>query len=132
MKYLLTFHVDQSRMADATAEEMREAMAAWNRFDAEAIDAGAMIACEPLQDSGCATTLEIRESGERVMTDGPFAESKEQLGGFCLLQCADLDEALSWARKVPLNQGSIQVSPVQDFSQFGYVSPSPDLIKATA
>jgi hypothetical protein len=132
MKYLLTFHVDQRLMADATPEEMREAMDAWKRFDAEAIDAGALIAIEPLQDSSNATTIEIKPSGERVTTDGPFAESKEQLGGFCLLDCADLDEALSWATKVPMNSGSIQVSPVQDFSQFGYSSPTPVPIKAAA
>jgi hypothetical protein len=125
MKYLLTFHVDQRTMDDASPEEMREAMQRWTEFDAEAVAAGAMIACEALQDSANATTMAIAPNGDRPISDGPFAESKEQLGGFCLLECANLDEALEWARKVPMRSGSIQVSPIQDYSQHGYESPTP-------
>jgi hypothetical protein len=125
MKYLLTFHMDQRRLADADPQEMKEAIARWNAFDAEAVEAGAMIACEPLQDSSNATTLSLADGGQTVVIDGPFAETKEQLAGFCLLECPDLDAALAWARKVPMDRGSIQVSPVQDFSQQGYESPTP-------
>jgi len=132
MKYLLTFHLDQRTMDDATPEEMREAMQRWNEFDDEAVAAGAMIACEALQDSANATTMAIAADGDRVVSDGPFAESKEQLGGFCLLECANLDEALEWARKVPMNNGSIQVSPIQDFSAYGYESPTPAPAAATS
>jgi hypothetical protein len=132
MKYLLTFHVDQSRAADSSPAEMNEAMERWNAFDRDAVDAGALIACEPLQDAATATTIEFTESGERVTTDGPFAESKEQLGGFCVLECADLDEALSWANKVPLGAGYIQVSTVQDLSQYGFESSTVEPVKAAA
>ena len=132
MKYLLTFHVDQSRAADSSPEETREAMERWNAFDTEAIDAGAMIACEPLQDASTATTIEVTERGERITTDGPFAETKEQLGGFSLLECGDLDEALAWANKVPMGAGYIQVSAIQDLSQYGYDSPTVEPAKATA
>jgi hypothetical protein len=132
MKYLLTFHVDQSRTADSSPEETKEAMERWNAFDREAVDAGALIACEPLQDAATATTIEVTESGERVTTDGPFAESKEQLGGFCVLECADLDEALAWANKVPVGVGYIQVSTVQDLSQYGFESSTVEPVKAAA
>jgi hypothetical protein len=132
MKYLLTFYVDQSRYADSSPEETRRAMEAWNAFDSELVEAGGMIACEPLADSSTATTIEVTETGERVTTDGPFAESKEQLGGFCLLECKDLDEALAWANKVPIGTGYIQVSTIQDLSQYGYESATVQPVKATA
>ena len=58
------------------------------------------------------------------MTDGPFAETKEQLGGYYLLECADLDEALAWAKKVPTRPGNaVEVWPAMDFSGFGYEDP---------
>jgi hypothetical protein len=132
MKYLLTFIVDQSRMQDASPEEMKEAMERWNAFDNEAIEKGAFIACEPLEPSSTATTVRIREDGERLVTDGPFAESKEQLGGFCLLDCDSFDEALEWANKVPMGAGSIEVRAVMDLSQFGYSSKTPTPARATA
>jgi hypothetical protein len=132
MKYLLTFHVDQSRYADSSPEETRRAMEAWNAFDSELVEAGRMIACEPLENSSTATTIEVKDTGERVTTDGPFAESKEQLGGFCLLECKDLDEALAWANKVPIGTGYIQVSAIQDLSQYGYESATVQPVKAAA
>jgi hypothetical protein len=121
MKYLLTFVVEEGAM-DSSPEEMREALERWAAFDQEAVDAGAMIACEPLEDSSKSRTLRVTRGAEPVLTDGPFAESKEQLGGFCLLECANADEALEWARKVPLREGSIEVKPIMDLSQFGYES----------
>ena len=60
------------------------------------------------------------EGGERTVTDGPFAESKEVLGGFYLLECADLDEALEWAKKVPVPGGAVEVRPVMDYEGGGY------------
>jgi len=132
MKYLLTFVVDQRRMSDASPEAMKAALEAWKAFDAEAIEAGAMIACEPLEDASLAKTMRVSESGERPTTDGPFAETKEQLGGFALLECSGLDEALEWASKVPLGEGSIEVRAVMDFSQYGYESPTVGPAAATA
>jgi hypothetical protein len=121
MKYLLSFVVEEGATADATPEEMQEAMEAWNAFDTEAAEKGALIACEPLEKTSEATTVHLR-NGERMVTDGPFAESKEQLGGFALLECASRDEAIEWAHKVPLTSGSIEVRPVMDLSKFGYES----------
>jgi hypothetical protein len=75
--------------------------------------------------------MRLRDEGERLVTDGPFAESKEQLGGFCLLECEDLDEALEWARKVPLRSGSIEIRPIMDLSAFGYESRTVSPVRAT-
>jgi hypothetical protein len=122
MKYLLSFIVEEGAMENASPEQMQESLERWAAFDDEAVARGAMIACEPLETGSVATTLRIRENGDRIVTDGPFAESKEQLGGFALLDCENLDEALEWARKVPMQEGSIEVRPVMDLSRFGYES----------
>jgi hypothetical protein len=122
MRYLLSFIVDEGAMENSSPQEMREALDRWSAFDDEAVERGVLIACEPLEGSSVATTVSVREDGDRVVTDGPFAESKEQLGGFCLLECGNLDEALEWAGKVPMRAGSIEVRPVMDLSRFGYES----------
>jgi hypothetical protein len=122
MRYLLSFIVEERAMENGSPEEMQESLERWSAFDDEAVAKGAMIACEPLESSAVATTIHVREDGERIVTDGPFAESKEQLGGFCVLDCENLDEALEWASKVPMRTGSIEVRPVMDLSQFGYRS----------
>jgi hypothetical protein len=132
MKYLLSFVVDGRAMEDSSPEEMREAMERWNAFDAETTERGALIACEPLELPSAATTLHIREGDERVVTDGPFAESKEFVGGFCLLECANADEALEWAHKVPLSSGAIEIRPVMDLSRFGYQSRTLTPVNAAA
>jgi hypothetical protein len=59
------------------------------------------------------------DGGEPIVTDGPFAETKEQLGGFYLLDCNDLDEALEWARKIPFRGGKVEVRPVMDYEAAG-------------
>jgi len=133
MKYLLTFIVGERSMESATPEEMKEGMDAWTAFDRETTEAGALIACEPVEDAE--TTITVGVEGERTVTDGRFAESKEQLGGFCQLECADLTEALDWANKAPVQSGTaIEVRPITDLSPFGYESAtvSPAKAKATA
>ena len=122
MRYLLSFIVEEGAMENTSPEEMREGLERWSAFDDNATERGVLIACEPLEGDSVATTIHIRDDGERIVTDGPFAESKEQLGGFCLLECDNLDEALEWAGKVPMRAGSIEVRPVMDLSRFGYES----------
>jgi hypothetical protein len=130
MKYLLTFVRDQELMYEGTEEEMKAAMEAWNEFDREAIEAGVLIANEPLELPKTAKTLRIGD-GDAIVVDGPFAETKEQLGGFCLIDCASLEEAIGWARKVPLRSGSaIEVRAVMDLSPYGYESPTPGPVQA--
>jgi hypothetical protein len=133
MKYLLTFIIRERSMEGASPEEMKAGIEAWSAFDREATDAGALIACEPVE--GAEAKIAVGDNGERTVTDGPFAESKELLGGFCLLECNDLEEALEWAGKAPIRPGAtIEVRPITDLSQFGYVSAtvSPAKAKATA
>jgi hypothetical protein len=133
MKYLLTFIADQSRMKDPVEEEMRIAMDAWNAFDKEAVEAGVLIACEPLEWAEDATSIRIDQDGGRTLTDGPFAETKEQLGGFALLEVEDFDEAMRWADKVPVAPNTtIEVRQIMDLSRFGYESSTVSPAKARA
>jgi hypothetical protein len=119
MKYLLTIIGEEGGMEDATPEQMKEELGRWAAFSEEAMQKGAFLAGEGLQESATATTVRVSDGGgERVVTDGPFAESKEQLGGFYLLECKDLDEALEWAKKVPVRGGVVEVRPVMDYTQF--------------
>ena len=118
MKYLFTLFVDESRFEDRTPEQMKENMLRWDAFTREAMDAGVHLGGEGLQPSPTATTIR-RGSGEPVVTDGPFAETKEQLGGYYLLECRDLDEAISWAKKIPLEAGAIEIRPVMDYQAAG-------------
>jgi hypothetical protein len=121
MQYLLALFGDESGWEDVTPDEMRAQMEPWNRFEQELVGAGAKLAGEGLQPSNTATTVKIGEGDDRIVTDGPFAETKEQLGGFYLIECANLDEALEWAKKVPLQAGSsIEVRPVMDYEQYGF------------
>ena len=131
MKFLMTFYGWEDY--EPSEAEMKEGMERWGAFEDEAIGAGVLIACEPLEESSTATTIRLPEDGEATTTDGPFAESKEQLGGFCLIECEDRDEALGWAAKVPLRPGaSIEVRPIRDLSQFGRKSPTASPVKAAA
>src|SRR5438045_9549262 len=76
--------------------------------------AGVLVDSGPLQDPGSATTVRVRD-GQVVLTDGPFAEIREQLGGYYVLDCTDLDEALSWAAKIPAARyGCIEARPLME------------------
>ena len=124
MKYLLAFFGEEGGWDDVSPEEMQEGMKQWERFEQELVDAGAHLAGEGLQPSATATTVK-REGDDRTVTDGPFAETKEQLGGFYLIDVADLDEALEWAKKAPVSDGfSTEVRPVMNSSEAGFESPA--------
>jgi hypothetical protein len=131
MKYLLALIGEEGGMEDASPEEMKAVMDRWDAYSKEAVEKGAFLAGEGLQPSETASTVRIEE-GKATVTDGPFAESKEQLGGFYLLECKDLDEALEYAKKIPFENGSIEVRPVMDYSEFGYESPAETAAKASA
>ena len=94
-------------------------MERYGAFGQEVEGAGAFVAGEGLQPTATATTVRVRD-GERVVTDGPFAETKEQLGGFYLLECGSLDEAIEWASKIPgAATGSVEVRPVMNYEGAG-------------
>jgi hypothetical protein len=99
---------------NATPEEQRQIFADYMKFTEEIQKAGTMQGGAPLQPTTTATTVRVRK-GQRLTTDGPFAETKEWLSGFYLLECKSLDEALDWAAKIPgAKYGSIEVRPLMD------------------
>ena len=107
---LLIYNSDTPSAADMQAE-----MPKWMAFGQSLTEAGAMVAGDALQPTSVATTVRER-GGERLVTDGPFAETKEMLGGYYLIDVADLDAALDWAAKIPsVGRGSVEVRPVQTF-----------------
>ena len=90
---------------------------AWFAYTEEMGKAGVMKAGDALHPTSAATTVRVKD-GETVATDGPFAETREQLGGYYLIECADLDEAIGWAAKMPnADRGSIEIRPVMEFDQ---------------
>ena len=123
MKYMLTLIGEEGGWEDVTPEQMKAEMGRWQAFGAELVEAGAFIAGEGLQESATATTVRVGDGDERVVTDGPYAETKEQVGGFYLIECENLDQALEWAKKVPVSGGGVEVRPVMDYTQFGYEEP---------
>jgi hypothetical protein len=75
-------------------------------------EAGVLVSCAPLQPASASTTVRVRD-GQILLTDGPAAELKEQFGGYTLVECADLDEALTWAARMPAaSDGMVEVRPV--------------------
>jgi hypothetical protein len=117
MKYLLTIYGDESSMDNATPDDMKQVAEAYGAYTQEAEKAGILVAGEGLQGSQTATTVRVRE-GERSLTDGPFAETKEQLLGFYMLECNDLDDAVEWGAKIPGAQyGSVEVRPVMVYDE---------------
>jgi hypothetical protein len=119
MKFMLLLWGDEGQWADMSEEEAAAEMARWEDYTNQLIAAGAMVSGEGLQASATSKTLRL-EKGERVVTDGPFAETKEQLGGFYVIECASMDEALEWAAKLPsAEQGSTEIRPVIAYEEMG-------------
>jgi hypothetical protein len=119
MKYLLTIYTDEASYASISPEQSSAMLEAYGAFGREAQEAGALLGGEGLQPTATATTVRVRD-GEALFTDGPFAETREQLGGYYLLECADLDEAARWAAKIPgAAVGAVEVRPVMDYEALG-------------
>src|SRR5215204_4429211 len=109
MQYALTIYGEPREL---TPEEGQAMSADYMRLTEEMRAAGVFLAGEGLQPVTTATTVRV-PNGERLVTDGPFAETKEQLAGFYVLDCKDLDEAIDWAAKIPGAQsGCVEVRPV--------------------
>ena len=119
MKVLLTLYGDESIERDASPAEIGRTMAAWAEFDEAARAAGVLLACEGLEGSHTATTVRV-SGGRRHIVDGPFIETKEQLGGFIFLEVRDLDEAMEWAARTPWNHDgcSTEIRPVMDYDAY--------------
>ncbi len=114
MKYMLLFYWNTNETTTPTPEEYQAVAKEWGKFTHDANAAGALIATNGLAPASTATTLRIRD-GKRVLTDGPFAETHEQLGGFALMECKDLDDAMQWAEMLPPSKdGSIEIRRLWD------------------
>ena len=113
MQYLLLIYQQEGSAASAASdEEMASELADYGAFTRESRGRGQFIAGEALEPTSMATSVRIRD-GQVSVTDGPFAETKEALGGFYLLECRDLDEAIEMAAKIPAaRRGTIEVRPI--------------------
>ena|SRR5207253_3062579 len=112
MQYLLLIHDDEQRWAAMTEEEQTAIYSEYRVLTADLRESGAFVGGNQLQPAPTAVTVRVRD-GEQLVTDGPFAETKEQLGGYYLIDVESLDEALEWAAKIPSARlGSVEVRPV--------------------
>ena len=113
MQYLLLIHDDEKAWSSLSAEDKAAVYQEYGALTSALRESGAYVGGNQLQPTSSAATVRVRES-EPVVTDGPFAETKEQLGGYYLIEADSLDEALDWAAKIPSARvgGAIEVRPV--------------------
>ena len=115
MKYAFLLYDDPANANDFGTPEMDAEMAQWFAFTEELTNAGKNLGGEALAEVETATTVRVRD-GKTVTVDGPFAETKETLGGFYIVEAADLDEAIEWAAKIPsAPNGSVEIRPIMEF-----------------
>jgi hypothetical protein len=114
MQYLLMIYNAEDAGPQPGTPEFMELIQDYQDFTQEVQDAGVYLGGEPLESVETASTVRVRD-GHSQITDGPFAETKEALGGYYLLDCVDLDQALSYAAKIPTAKyGSIEVRPIMN------------------
>ena len=117
MRYLCLIYADEAIQERMTEEERSAMFGAYGAFTEDLEKAGSMLGGEALQATSTATTVQVR-NGNTITIDGPFAETKEQLGGFYMIEAKDLDEAIAWAAKIPsAATGSIEVRPIMEFGE---------------
>ena len=111
MKYMLMIYLDESWLKRSVAER-QEAYWAQMKHTEELVSKGRYLGGNPLHPPSTATTVRVRD-GKRLLTDGPFAETREQLGGYFLIDAPDLDEAIAIAARIPMaRRGTVEVRPV--------------------
>jgi hypothetical protein len=116
MRYQLLIHTDESQETALSPGETTTMNEAYTAFVEAANAAGVLRGGERLQPTSTATTVRVRD-GETLTTDGPYAETKEQFAGFFIVDCPDLDAAISWASRVPgALHGSIEVRPIWEMA----------------
>jgi hypothetical protein len=119
MQYMLLIYGDESSWEHRSEEERGQIFQAYGAFTQELQDSGSMVAGDALESAQTATTVRV-QGDEMLTTDGPFAETKEQLGGYYLIEADSLDDAIEWAAKVPgARHGSVEVRPVMVFEGDG-------------
>src|SRR5215831_13724716 len=112
MKYALLIYAAEKDFAEKSREEQSRAYNDYMAYTVELTKSGKMLSCQPLDPTSTATTIRVR-NGKTVSTDGPFADTKEQLGGIYVVDVKNLDEAMAWASKIPdARTGSIEIRPL--------------------
>lgn len=115
MKYMLLLTSDPADEPTPDSEAFGPYMEEWAAYSQALVEAGAMVSGEALEGAETASTVRVRD-GKRLVADGPFVESKEVVGGFYVIDVANLDEALAWAARIPnAHFGTVEVRPVVDF-----------------
>jgi hypothetical protein len=119
MKVLMNLYGDEALKDLDTPEGIVRTMQAWGEFGEAAGAAGVLVACDALEAAHTSTTVRL-DGGRRHVTDGPFIETKEQLGGFIVLDVRDLDEALEWAARTPWNRDgcTTEIRPLLDYDAY--------------
>lgn len=113
MQYMLLIHDDPSAWATMSEQEIGALMGEYFAYTDEMRKAGAFVAGDPLQPAETATSVRVRE-GKTLTTDGPYAETKEQLTGYYVVDVESLDDALGWAARIPSARiGTIEVRPIR-------------------
>jgi hypothetical protein len=112
MNYLLLIYADESERESSSPADGQAMHEAYRKFTEDIAASGVLRAGDALEPVAMATTVRVR-GGEAVVTDGPFAETKEQLGGYYLVECGDLDAAIEIAARIPgALFGSIEIRPI--------------------
>jgi hypothetical protein len=112
MKYMLLIYGNQAEAQKITPEQQQAQMREWLAFADEAQAAGVLLNYDGFAPVTASTTVRVRDD-KTLITDGPFAETHEQLAGFYLMDCKDLDDAIGWAAKIPgAKFGSIEIRPL--------------------
>ena len=114
MKYALLIYAAEKDWEKKSKEEQGRIYNDYMAYTVTLKKSGKMLSCEPLNPTATATTIRVR-NGKTVPTDGPFADTKEQLGGIYVVDVKDLNEAIAWASKIPDAQtGSVEIRPLMD------------------
>ena len=112
MQYLAVIHADEGAWEGLSEDERGKSMEGYFAFTRDGREAGVIVSGDELAPTTTATTVRVRND-ETLVTDGPFAELKEAIGGYYLLECGSIDEACGWAAKIPgASHGAIEVRPV--------------------
>lgn len=112
MKYLLLIYTNEADMARMTPEQGASLYKDYGEFTQHLVSSGKYITSHQLRPTTTATIVRVRD-GKRLVTDGPFAETKEQLGGFYIVEAKDIDDAIALAARVPsARDGSVEIRPV--------------------
>ena len=114
MKYFMAVIGNAETWNALGPEETRAIYERMDVFNREMIDAGVFVSGVGLMDPSHSRTVRFDATGNPAVTDGPFAEAKEQLAGYWVIECASDDEALDWAKRAPMESSAIELRPLQD------------------